>query len=102
MTRKFQVTCDTLLAQISSYLDGELPESACAAIEQHAASCDRCGKVINDFRATTGLCRTAATAPLPDDVRARAQARVRELMGPELRGTGLFSTETGKKGTGLP
>jgi anti-sigma factor (TIGR02949 family) len=81
MTKKIQVSCDTLLSQISSYLDGELPESACAAIEQHAASCDRCGAVINDFRTTTGLCRTAATAPLPEEVRARARARVRELLG---------------------
>lgn len=80
MTTEIQVTCDTLLAQISSYLDGELPELACAAIEQHAAACDRCGRILNDFRTTTGLCRTAATAPLPEEVLALARARVRELL----------------------
>lgn len=80
MTQKVHVTCDTLLAQISSYLDGELPESTCAAIEQHAASCPECGQVINDFRTTTGLCRTAATAPLPDDVRRLARERVLVLL----------------------
>lgn len=80
MTTEIQVTCDTLLAQISSYLDGELPESACAAIEQHAAGCERCGRVIRDFGITAGLCRTAAKAPLPEEVRARARARVRKLM----------------------
>jgi len=77
---KVHVTCDTLLAQISSYLDGELPESACAAIEQHAATCPTCGQVINDFRTTTGLCRTAANTPLPDDVRGLARERVRLLL----------------------
>lgn len=83
MTQKIQVTCDTLLAQISSYLDGELPESTCSAIERHAASCPACGKVIDDFRTTTGLCRTAATAPLPDDVRELARERVRLLLQKE-------------------
>lgn len=80
MTGLPPVTCDSLLAQISAYLDGDLDGSACAAIERHAASCPACGRVIEDFRRTTGLCRTAASAPLPDDVRARARARVLELL----------------------
>ena len=81
MTLKTEVTCDTLLAQLSSYLDGELPELTCAVIEQHAGLCDQCGRLIEEFRTATGLCRSAGTAPLPDDVRARAKARVRELLG---------------------
>jgi anti-sigma factor RsiW len=80
MTRKIEVTCKSLLSQISSYLDGDLPELTCAAIEQHAASCAQCGRVIADFRATTGLCRSVANAPLPEDVRARARDRVRDLI----------------------
>ena len=80
MTRRIQVTCDSLLSQISSYLDGDLPELTCAAIEQHAASCAKCGGVIAEFRTATGLCRSAANAPLPEDVRARAKSRVRELL----------------------
>ena len=81
MTAEVHVTCDTLLEQISSYLDDELPEATCAAIEQHAASCPVCGRILTDFRTTTGLCRTAANVPLPDDVRIRARDRVRELLG---------------------
>ncbi|MBK9239529.1 MAG: zf-HC2 domain-containing protein [Acidobacteria bacterium] len=81
MTAEVHVTCDTLLEQISSYLDDELPDATCAAIEQHAASCPVCGRILTDFRTTTGLCRTAANVPLPDDVRIRARDRVRELLG---------------------
>lgn len=81
MTRNIEVTCDSLLSQISSYLDGDLPELTCAAIDQHAASCATCGGVIAEFRAATGLCQSAANAPLPDDVRARARERVRALIG---------------------
>lgn len=80
MTPTTEMTCDTLLSQMSSYLDGDLPELTCAAIEQHAAACAECGRVIAEFRTATGLCRSAGTAPLPEDVRARARARVRELL----------------------
>jgi len=80
MIQTNEVTCDSLLSQLSSYLDGDLPQSMCAVIEQHAASCMRCGQVIEDFRMTTGLCRSAADVPLPEDVRARAQKRVQELI----------------------
>jgi anti-sigma factor RsiW len=75
------VTCESLLAQISAYLDGDLGAATCEAIERHASSCDRCAVVIEDFRKATGLCRTAADAPLPDAVRSLAQARVRALLG---------------------
>jgi anti-sigma factor RsiW len=74
------VTCDALLTQMSAYLDGDLNATTCAHIEQHAQTCPACAKVIADFRATTGLCRTAADAPLPDSVRELAQARVRALL----------------------
>lgn len=74
------VTCESLLEQISAYLDGDLGAATCEAIERHAASCGRCAVVIEDFRKATGLCRTAADAPLPDPVRALAQARVRALL----------------------
>lgn len=74
------VTCEDLLAQISAYLDGDLNAATCERIEQHAQTCPECARVIADFRATTGICRKAAEAPLPDAVRAKAQERVRELL----------------------
>ncbi len=80
MTRVPVATCDTLLEQISAYLDGDLPEATCAAIEHHADTCPKCARVIDDFRQTTGLCRKAATTPLPAQVRQLAKARVKELL----------------------
>jgi anti-sigma factor RsiW len=74
------VTCDTLLASISAFLDGDLGAATCAAIEAHAASCSRCGTVIADFREATGLCRKVADAPLPADVQHLARARVNTLL----------------------
>jgi anti-sigma factor RsiW len=80
MTPTTEVTCDSLHSQMSSYLDGELPALTCAAIDQHALSCPKCADLIAEFRAATGLCQSAANAPLPEDVRARARDRVRELL----------------------
>lgn len=80
MTRAANLTCDELLTQLSSYLDGELGAATCESIQRHAESCDRCGRVIREFRRATGLCRTAARRPLPEDVRKRARDRVRALM----------------------
>jgi anti-sigma factor RsiW len=74
------MTCDTLLAQISAYLDGDLGAASCESLERHAAGCPACAKIIEEFRTATGLCRTAADAPLPDGVRQLAQERVRTLL----------------------
>jgi anti-sigma factor RsiW len=74
------VSCEALLSQISAYLDGDLSAATCESIEQHAQTCPNCDKVIADFRATTGICRRAADAPLPDAVREKARARIRELL----------------------
>ena len=73
-------TCKDVLANISSYLDGELDTTACDAIEQHCLTCSSCAAVVNGLRETIGLCRQAAVVPLPDDVRRRARESVRRLL----------------------
>jgi anti-sigma factor RsiW len=72
--------CAAILSNISAFLDGELDATACAAIEVHCASCARCAPLVDGLRRTIGLCRNAADTPLPDAVRARAQAAVRQLL----------------------
>lgn len=72
--------CESLLSQISGYLDGDLAAASCETIERHAQSCPACAKVIEEFRTTTGICRQAADAPLPPAVRKLAEARIRALL----------------------
>jgi anti-sigma factor RsiW len=73
-------TCQEVLTNISGYLDGELDTTACDAIEQHCHDCATCAALVNGLRETVGLCRQAATAPLPDAVRQRARDSVRRLL----------------------
>jgi anti-sigma factor RsiW len=73
-------TCQEVLANISGYLDGELDTTACDAIERHCQECTSCAGLVNGLRETVGLCRQAATVPLPDAVRQRARESVRRLL----------------------
>ena len=72
--------CSAILANISSFLDGELDATSCAAIEAHCATCERCAPVVEGLKRTIGLCRTAASFPLPDSVRQRARDSIRRLL----------------------
>jgi len=74
------MTCKDVLANISGYLDRELETTACDAIERHCVECSRCADLVEGLRETVGLCRQAASAPLPDAVRQRARERVRQLL----------------------
>jgi len=77
------IGCAELLDRISAYLDGDLDATSCQALEAHAAVCDRCTTLIGDFRRATGLCRSAADAPLPEAVRKLAKDRVKALLARE-------------------
>jgi anti-sigma factor RsiW len=83
MTEPMSRECQEILAGISTYLDGDLEATACAAIEQHCQTCTRCAALVTGLRETVGLCRQAATAPLPESVRQRAKESVRRLLAEE-------------------
>jgi anti-sigma factor RsiW len=72
--------CKAILANISGYLDGELDTTACDAIERHCQQCPSCASLVSGLRETVGLCRQAASVPLPEAVRQRARDSVRRLL----------------------
>ena len=80
MTESANSSCRTILSGISAYLDGELDATACDAIERHCQACARCAALVQGLRETVGLCRQAASVPLPDAVRQRARDSVRRLL----------------------
>lgn len=72
--------CKVILDNISAYLDSELDSTACDAIERHCQACLTCAALVTGLRETVGLCRQAATVPLPTAVRQRARDSVRRLL----------------------
>jgi anti-sigma factor RsiW len=77
--------CHAILSGISAYLDGDLDAAACEAIERHCQECPRCSELVKGLRETVGLCRQAASVPLPEPVRQRALASVRRLLAGDRR-----------------
>lgn len=83
MTESSHADCDAILSGISAYLDGDLETTACDAIERHCQVCTRCATFVAGLRETVGLCRQAASVPLPEPVRQRARDSVRRLLDAE-------------------
>ena len=87
MTDSAPTRCKEILASISAYLDGDLDAAACETIERHCQDCPSCAQVVDGLRDTVGLCRQAASMPIPEAVRQRAKDSVRRLLdGPARKG----------------
>ncbi len=71
-THSDNTTCKDLLGSLSAYVDGELGEELCHAIEEHMAGCEHCRVVVDTLSKTIYLYRTAgAETAVPDEVKDR-------------------------------
>ncbi len=64
--------CKQLLGSLSEYVDGELDEDLCSALEQHLEGCDDCRIVVDTLRKTVYLYHATASAEnIPSGMRER-------------------------------
>lgn len=64
--------CSKLLGSLSEYVDGELDEELCSALEQHLENCEDCRIVVDTLRKTVYLYHATASAEdIPADIRER-------------------------------
>ncbi len=64
--------CDHLLGSLSDYVDGELKDELCRALEQHLAGCQNCRVVVDTLRKTLYLYRqTAGEVNVSPNMRTR-------------------------------
>ena len=70
---------------MSRYLDGELTKARCAAFEAHLGTCRSCEGIARRLRAALQACRRTRGPALPADVRRRARARMKALIGEATR-----------------
>ncbi len=64
--------CRDLLGSLSAYVDGELDDELCSALEQHLEECDNCRIVVDTLRKTVYLYHATTPAEdLPADIRKR-------------------------------
>ena len=83
-TRKTRKTANTAPCRsrddLWAYLDGELAADRRRAVARHVRLCRPCTTRARRLRAMLEACRSAGCQALPADVRARARARVRQLV----------------------
>ncbi len=63
--------CRGVIVELSSYLNGELDESAKADLERHLNNCEDCRVVVDTTRKTIQIFCNSEPIPLPSDVRER-------------------------------
>lgn len=70
--------CFDVLAQLSDYVDGELPADAKAKVEAHLKGCDECTRFGGEFGAVVQGLRAKLTST--DDVPADVARRLDEAL----------------------
>jgi len=65
---------------MSRYIDGELSPADRRTITRHLRECPCCEQFAESLQRTVTACRAAGTSRLPADVRARARARIQDLL----------------------
>lgn len=89
--RRHFESCREIFAELSAYLDGELPEDACREIEEHLRGCSPCEAFLASLRTTVELCRRYAPGALPGPIEQEAREqlwRAYEQMLARRRSTG--------------
>jgi anti-sigma factor RsiW len=73
--------CESTIAALLDYLEGDLTAPRCRQLERHLAECGCCGTLAENLRRTIDICRAEGKRQVPATVRARARKRVAALLG---------------------
>ena len=66
--------CSELLGLLVDYLEGRLPASTHADLEQHLAACPGCIQYLRTYRSTVSLLGSLKDDDLPPELRSRLRA----------------------------
>jgi anti-sigma factor RsiW len=71
-------TCEDVVGVLHDYLEGSLDAKLAAAIERHFHGCKDCQAFSRTYKEVVQLTGELAVDDIPDQVRQRVQAAVRE------------------------
>ncbi|MBL8921135.1 MAG: zf-HC2 domain-containing protein [Myxococcaceae bacterium] len=71
-------TCQSCLALLVDYVDGQLPDDVRAKLESHFHDCQPCEDFLATYRATASVCRKALERTIPESVAAKLHAFIRD------------------------
>jgi anti-sigma factor (TIGR02949 family) len=72
------MSCDDLLRRLAEYSDGALSEALCGELKAHLHGCASCAELERDLQELARLCRECTTPRMPDALRRRLEAKLRE------------------------
>ncbi len=75
--------CRELLERLSLYIDGDLKGPQRRSLMAHLRRCPCCEELAESLKRTVLVCHEAGKTRLPAAVRARARARIAELLAHE-------------------
>ena len=70
--------CRLFFEKLSEYIDHELDQSSCDAIEKHLQQCPPCQTCLATLKQTISLCHKMKSADVPVDFSERLQAMIRQ------------------------
>lgn len=73
-------TCEDVVSVLQGYFDGTLAPGLAAAIERHFRHCPDCRAFSRTYGETIRLTGELAAADIPDEVRRRVRAALRERL----------------------
>ena len=80
MKTRHTARCRALVERLSRFIDDDLTAADRRAVLAHLRRCPCCDDFVDSLRRTVRLCQDSRRTRLPAAVRARARARVRELL----------------------
>lgn len=76
MAHTHDENCKKMFAQLSEYLDLELPPDACREMEAHMAGCSPCAEFTASLRKTIELCHKYGTQEVPAPIAEGARQKL--------------------------
>ena len=74
------MNCQRVIREMSSYIDGDLDPVVSVELEFHLTVCQNCCLVVDQTKKTIELFCNSELVPLPEDVRSKIHAALREKM----------------------
>jgi len=78
---KGEFTCTDLDSLLGDYVDGELPSTLCARLDQHVAECQACQELKDGYLLTVQLAGELRAKPVPTAVHNRLRDALNEKLG---------------------
>jgi anti-sigma factor RsiW len=73
-------TCEKSIALLLEFLEGEMSEQEHQLLREHLDGCHPCVEFVASYRTTSGLCRRALAAKMPEELSVRLTAFLRARM----------------------